>query len=1122
MTPQDMVLNNNKIDALQSELNLLKTQFTERINNLEYKLSELTASEASTDTQLAEPALDEFIPMAANVDINPLIMSEKQTEDEPIVEIKKIVEIKDKVEYEPISPSFIEIMFASFISSLFDWFEPAFNIYKSYKRRGMMGIFILTILGIGLTLAGFGYLMQLLIDQLGSGSKSLLMLGAALGVIALGIVIKKKSSFNEFATAIVALGILLLYSTVYFSGSVYNVIPYVMVVALYLFIALSAHALALWLDTKIVAALGIIGIAVMPMLSNVIVAQPSYYLISLAFVTASSLVIAYRYVGLWLAHLSLAFVLMSLEWVIFLDGAKLSVVFIDLFYLLFFTYVYLSLAYRSEASHQRSLLFLATLIGGNLLFLFQASSVFSDSISIALVLNASTAIFAAYMLFKQKHLQTHSIILVAAIWTLLAVVSLVGNAYWGIAWAIEGLFLLYLGRRYLLPKVVNQGQILTCISLLYCASALAPYFPLPALTSFDGWMLSICITMFLGIWLRLIDDNGTFNELSIKKVKPILMLIESIWLTLLVFSAAYLAIGEWAISLLILGQFALLTRAHKTKQVSIDVFAAILVFVPLLFIVDTIMNTHSYHFAALPLTMKFATVSIFAQLWLFAEFYRRYQPESNKADNAIIKIAEAARIGFYLLMPLFWISAAIRNLEEYALLIMWLPPAIAMFFAVKIKDVFIVWQAKILIAISSVLLILIMGIQFDWINTITLILFITAYCISFLLNKKEESKLYKYAYTIGIFTLGFALPAWVFHFDDNLLLAMITAAVYWSALFYRALIWINTKPIIQLIHLVSGSLICSSWVLMFHNPLFVIVPIIYMIEAIYSKELKDKIFMLQAKILIAVSCALLILIAALSLNWASVIALGLLAFYLFALFLFKKQPENILYKHMCTVGISSLGFILPIALFSFDKDLLLAMIIASIYWSILLNRSLIWTQIKPIALPINIISGLLVLGAWSLMLSSPLYSLIPIIYIASALYQKEQYFKHSIIGKTLGENRDLGLHLIGVITYISLLVTLSEYRFDLLIAPTLAIHGAMVLFIKEQRLINVKFAFALIFIGILKLALLDASNVLLWQKVMLFMGIGIFILGASFWYQKLTKAAQSKPTKQSEEVEIVE
>jgi len=90
------------------------------------------------------------------------------------------------------------------------------------------------------------------------------------------------------------------------------------------------------------------------------------------------------------------------------------------------------------------------------------------------------------MLFKQKHLQTHFIILVAAIWTLLAVVSLIVNAYWGIAWAVEGLFLLYLGHRYLLPKVINQGQVLITMSLLYCASAVAPYFPTPALTSVDG------------------------------------------------------------------------------------------------------------------------------------------------------------------------------------------------------------------------------------------------------------------------------------------------------------------------------------------------------------------------------------------------------------------------------------------------------------------------------------------------------------------------------------------------------------------------------------------------------------------------------------------------------------
>lgn len=44
---------------------------------------------------------------------------------------------------------------------------------------------------------------------------------------------------------------------------------------------------------------------------------------------------------------------------------------------------------------------------------------------------------------------------------------------------------------------------------------------------------------------------------------------------------------------------------------------------------------------------------------------------------------------------------------------------------------------------------------------------------------------------------------------------------------------------------------------------------------------------------------------------------------------------------------------------------------------------------------------------------------------------------------------------------------------------------------------------------------------------MLFMGIGIFILGASFWYQKLTKTTEQSKSLESdnliaEEIEAVE
>jgi len=71
-------LEKNKIDALQSELSLLKTQFTDRINSLEHKLYELSASTVQEENQLTTSPLDESVTMAANARSQPLIIPEKQ------------------------------------------------------------------------------------------------------------------------------------------------------------------------------------------------------------------------------------------------------------------------------------------------------------------------------------------------------------------------------------------------------------------------------------------------------------------------------------------------------------------------------------------------------------------------------------------------------------------------------------------------------------------------------------------------------------------------------------------------------------------------------------------------------------------------------------------------------------------------------------------------------------------------------------------------------------------------------------------------------------------------------------------------------------------------------------
>ena len=205
---------NEEVKALRSELALVKLQFSQRLGAVENRLNNLLAQDKrqveqqhQEVTQVEEsnaagvPGIVSHLTVSREVAAKTAVL--KGTSSEP--------NIAD--EYNPSSqqakislfsvPTFFTLFFQTILSSLFDWLSPVTQVYQSYKARGMLGIFILTMVGIGLTLAGFGYLMQLLIDQLGAGYKSLLMCIAAILVMGLGIGLKIKTRFSEFATAIV-------------------------------------------------------------------------------------------------------------------------------------------------------------------------------------------------------------------------------------------------------------------------------------------------------------------------------------------------------------------------------------------------------------------------------------------------------------------------------------------------------------------------------------------------------------------------------------------------------------------------------------------------------------------------------------------------------------------------------------------------------------------------------------------------------------------------------------------------------------------------------------------------------------------------------------------------------
>lgn len=65
------------------------------------------------------------------------------------------------------------------------------NLYQHYQIKGQGPIFVFMLIGIVLLVAGFGYLTQLLVSELGAGSKTLLLFVVAISITLLGVYLAK-------------------------------------------------------------------------------------------------------------------------------------------------------------------------------------------------------------------------------------------------------------------------------------------------------------------------------------------------------------------------------------------------------------------------------------------------------------------------------------------------------------------------------------------------------------------------------------------------------------------------------------------------------------------------------------------------------------------------------------------------------------------------------------------------------------------------------------------------------------------------------------------------------------------------------------------------------------------
>ncbi|MCF2946647.1 DUF2339 domain-containing protein [Paraglaciecola aquimarina] len=690
----------SQIDELQRELALTRVEFSTRLQKLEQKIASLTSDVGSpapeTNDTKNQQLTDHFAGFNPDTD-KP--HTEPKAERQMAATISSASHQTDKQQPKLSAiGSFLKESGQQLISlsSPFTRFlSPLLNLYQHYQAKGQGPIFVFMLIGIVLLVAGFGYLTQLLVGELGAGSQSLLLFIVAIGTTLSGAYLAKKNKYPEFNSAIVGLGLLLNYITVYMAGSFYQLLPDWAVLLSYFAIAGVGFVFANKFDTKTVSALSVIGGAAIPLISQLDQAGTSLYLVGLGFIIMASLYQAINKNWPWLGIVSVFVTYSCLEFLItFVLVEHFIAYFSQGFYCLFLFYLYHFIKLNSQVS--KNLIVLSVMILFANIGIFYQSDI--TNVWVLPTLAIFNTLLSSYLVFKTKTQNSYASslhTLFASTWMLVAIISWFAPDYWGFAIGIEGLFILYLALKENYQSVRVEAYALLTFAVLHAVFAVLPYFPDPALLTLKGILVVASIGAIIFGIRKLLANHKVENEWEVQLLQA-LRPIESIWLSLFILSLLWVNLGVWMAVAVLPLQIWLLVKTYrtscKTSEIMVNVASAVAVGICVL----GINEVQSLSFRDLPDYAKVALIFVFAESWLFAEFYRR-----TKQTGPLANIAENLRLTFYLVLPVTFLPSAIKHYNEFSALAFWVAASIAYLLGRIIKHPFIRTESLIIFAIAA-------------------------------------------------------------------------------------------------------------------------------------------------------------------------------------------------------------------------------------------------------------------------------------------------------------------------------------------------------------------------------------------------------------------------------------
>lgn len=516
MTPQPADLHYELLDIKSETLRLGA--------NLESILSRIANWEAqwqNRETHVSlPPVLAEEKPLASAVP-SPILPEEQpipaplqsaEVLPLPVSSVPASVSVRPRVPRKKIQVKLPPQLVAALAYPFEQVFSYSKGIYQNYQAENKLPVFFMTLGGIMALLFGFGYLMQLgvsyLLDHISERTFEILKTAGSF-LMAGGILfwgerlIRKGKQYQEFGSAILGLGISLIYLILYFLGDMAQ-FPLFQQAWIGWGLVLLNSALGVWLglrhEAKVVAVISLLGGAFTPFYLHATQVS-DFYLGYLWLLSATAVWLSQKID--WPPLRVGAFLVVSFlgEWIWFQHPEQLSLLSVTIA-VHAFTYLFAGIGLHNGTQWKRELTGnnLLLVVGSvglfivNLFLLYQSQKELPllGAILLGNALLVGAGLFTQYQQLSASLRWLGFLLLGGLIG--LAIPAILNQAWMGLAWAFEGWLLLVLGLKLDRKKVRLEALVILGIA----AGKMLLSFPLV----FSHWSLSLWSAGYFN-WLSL-------------------------------------------------------------------------------------------------------------------------------------------------------------------------------------------------------------------------------------------------------------------------------------------------------------------------------------------------------------------------------------------------------------------------------------------------------------------------------------------------------------------------------------------------------------------------------------------------------------------------------------------